>query len=206
VGLHNRRSFELYIVSDEEDMAAEIKSTRGTSNAALLRCVSRDASSPTPASILNSMKAVTAVSDSSTCGSVSGKSNDWHTGLETPKLEVRTLSAEEMHGNKRAAGIGDGAASSSSVAEVTPCASKNLTSLELSASRSLMLCKEGNGNVVTGMRSGDNAMSAVIERSHLMLPGSSRQKDKSAVGMMTMKKRDRKLPLTPDLELQQSTS
>jgi hypothetical protein len=181
VGMHNRRSFELYIISDGDDEIVEEEecSRGGANNAALFRCVSRDAVSPSPASMLNGVKSVTAVSDTSTCGSVSGKSGDWIAGLETPRPEGAVICSDQLQGKVQASG-------NRYVAEVTPCPKKHLARLELPFSEGILLSRDENSN--------DDTMTTSRQRSRLMIPSSSRYHDRSA---MTIK-RGRKISLTPD--------
>ena len=195
IGSHNRRSFELYLMEDDEDVKESPASEAGgephQSSASLLRCVSRDAVSPSPTSAHEPgsvSKPVKLHADSRVTKAKSHVRSAPAVVPETPKPQYAQLSLEETPKvPKRTTGVQE----ANLVPKVTPSTPKKAKSVDdVPLVESLLLAQEGRSklDLLFG--------TAALERGRRTIHKPTRYEDKALLA----KKRGRKISLEPDCE------
>jgi hypothetical protein len=195
VGLHNRRSFELYLHAEDQCEGAGASSdSQGKiqeSNPSLLRCISREAASPLPSS-----DGIIEKSPSVDAGSKTFDRASYPTKVpETPRPDRESLKMEDIVENgtpvpKRA---GYQARGGPQVPHVTPSSPRKTRTDDIPLVETLQLAAQG---CVTKYNLGLLFGTAALERGRRTLKKVSRYEDTAMLG----KKRGRKVSLEAENE------
>jgi hypothetical protein len=209
VGLHNRRSFELYLQTDDQCEGARdsIDGKNQESNPSLVRCISSEAASPPPTSdgILDKSPSVDAgyktaslvkvrSGDSSRCSSFDQVSYPTKVP-ETPRPDRESLIMQDsvVKGTPVSKSSEDQARGGPQVPHVTPSSPRKIRNDDIPLIETLQLAAEG---CVTKYNLGLLFGTAALERGRRTLKKVTRYEDTAMLG----NKRGRKVSLEGETE------
>jgi hypothetical protein len=211
VGLHNRRSFELYLHTEQQFEKASASSDRDgkiqDSNLSLLRCVSREAASPLPSSdgIIEKLPSVDAGSKTARLTKVGGSDSSSRSSFERasyptkvpetprPNRESVKLQDSVVKGTPVSKSAGNQARGGPQVPHVTPSSPRKNRSDDIPLIETLQLAAEG---CVTKYNLGLLFGTAALERGRRTLKKVTRYEDTAMLG----NKRGRKVSLEGESE------
>jgi hypothetical protein len=211
VGLHNRRSFELYLQT--EDQCEGTSASSGSdgkiqeSNPSLLRCISSEAASPPPSSdgILEKSPSMDAGSKTASLAKVRSGDSSHRSSFdqaiyptkvpETPRPDRESLKIQDsvVEGTPISKNAGDQARGGPQVPQVTPSSPRKIRSDDIPLIETLQMAAEG---CVTKYNLGLLFGTAALERGRRTLKKVTRYEDTAMLG----NKRGRKVSLEGETE------